>query len=73
MAQLEADGTEHEDYICVGERIEFNKTDDRNVRDKYCSCFVNDQLDYHDWNNKKDLIHRMGIIAQALMIIEEDA
>lgn len=55
-------------FFCCGE----NDGTYREVeQDKYTLCFKNCSVDIVHHNDKRDLIHQMFVIAQALAIIEE--
>ena len=56
-------------FFCCGE----NDGSERELeQDKYTVCFKNRSLDTESHNDKRDLVHQMAVIAQALAIIEED-
>lgn len=56
-------------FFCCGE----NDGTDRPIEeDKYTVCFKGEFRDQVSYNDKRDLVHNMAVLAQALAHIEED-
>ena len=67
FALIESD-EECTSFFCCGE----NDGETRKIeQDKYTLCFKNDNMDLEHHNDKRDLVHQMFVISQALAIIEE--
>jgi hypothetical protein len=67
LALIDSDSKETT-YFCCGE----NNGARRQVeQDKYTLCFKNCDMDIEHDNDKRDLVHQMAVISQALAIIEE--
>ncbi len=55
-------------FFCCGENDGTQRELDQ---DKYTLCFKNEAMDIIHHNDKRDLVHQMAVISQALAIIEE--
>lgn len=55
-------------FFCCGQ----NDGTDRGVdQDRYTLCFRNHLVDQRTHNDKRDLVHQIAVISQALAVIEE--
>ena len=60
--------TNGDSFFCCGENDGTNRAVNQ---DKYTFCFKGDHRDEISHNDKRDLIHSVAVITQALAIIEE--
>ncbi len=63
------DSDSGDSFFCCGENDGTNR---KLEQDKYTLCFKNAECDTETHNDKRDLVHQMAVIAQALAIIEEN-